>query len=238
MMRREYLRCAAFHLVVMTFVVCRGNSSTQEISELESPDLTQQLQDCITGESSKIVVRSAVSAREFQSILAVEKLETLELYNLQLDAGAVAANIRSLPQLKHLRLEGCEIEDEALTAISELERLEVLNLPDGTFTDAALSAVARMPNLRLLRFRSPNVSDEGLVLLAKSPALRFLHLMDVPITDAGLASFEGMSQLESFYIDGGNETEAGIASLLKSNPRLHFHRNQLHVADDPNVDVH
>lgn len=215
---------------------CGGGDSRALPSE--SLDLADQLQSCKAGDSREIVHRGTVSLRELEAVAAVEHLEKLELYDLPLPADVVAPLVGRLQHLTHLRLEGGEIDDRTLLAISELPQLEVLNLPDGTFGDAAISAIARMPKLQLLRFHSPNVSDRGLAALAESPALRFLHLMDVPITDSGLAALQGMDQLESLYVDGGDVTDTGIASLLKSNPQLHFHRNQLHVDGDPNADGH
>jgi hypothetical protein len=69
-------------------------------------------------------------------------------------------------------------------------------------------------------------------------SLRFLHLIDVPITDAGLAHVSGMTWLESFYLDGGDCTDAGLRGLLQALPELHFHRDQLHLPDDPHAHPH
>ena len=47
-----------------------------------------------------------------------------------------------------------------------------------------------------------------------------------------------MEQLESFYLDGGRVTEDGLMALLEALPKLHFHRDQQHLPDDPRADDH
>ena len=74
--------------------------------------------------------------------------------------------------------------------------------------------------------------------IAAARSIRFVHLLGVPVTDAGIVALYDMHWLESLYIDGGQITDDGIRSLLRANPELHFHRNQLHVAGDPNSDGH
>lgn len=186
----------------------------------------------------ELIAREPVDDDALKRIGARSNLEVLELHQVSCSADALARCIQQLPRLKALRVEGMVITSPTLVAVSQLRELEVLNLPTADFNDETLAAIARMPKLQLLRFGSSDVTDRGLSLLNEAPALRFLHLLNVPITDVGLQAFHDMSQLESFYIDGGNETDEGIQALLKANPTIHFHRNQLHVPDDPNADNH
>jgi len=92
--------------------------------------------------------------------------------------------------------------------------------------------------LVLLRIGSPNLSDFSIETVAKMTSLKFLHLIDVPITDAGLKHLYGMEHLESFYLDGGRVTEDGLTALLEAMPKLHFHRDQQHLPNDPRANGH
>ena len=74
--------------------------------------------------------------------------------------------------------------------------------------------------------------------LSQLKELRFLHLIDVPLTDASLPILEGLSSLQSLYLDGDRCTEKGLHGLLQKRPDIHFHRDQLHLPDDPNADPH
>ena len=160
-----------------------------------------------------------------------ESLETLEADFRSLTAEDLSI-LSELPEIKRLMLTG-PLDDSALNQISQISQLEILNLPDAVFTDDGLATISSLSHLELLRFSSPHVTDVGMNAIARLPSLRFLHLIDVPITDDGLKPFHEMSQLESFYIDGGQCTDEGLRELLTALPELHFHRDQLHLPDDP-----
>jgi hypothetical protein len=145
--------------------------------------------------------------------------------------------LKGLPGLRSLRVTG-PIDDAALATISQIEGLTILNLPEGRFTDRGLEELQALSRLELLRFASLDVTDAGMKAVAGLKSLRFLHLIGVPITDAGLKPLHGMDHLESFYLDGGNCTDEGLYDLLEALPHLHFHRDQLHLPDDPQAHPH
>lgn len=192
----------------------------------------------IESASTELVLRTAVDDAKLTQISERTDLEVLELYSVDCSDAVLMSGIEKLSQLRKLRIEGMSVSDETVRAIAEIESLEVLNLPETRMTDESLAMIARLPMLQLLRFGSQQVSDHGIAELRNARALRFLHLLHVSISDEGLKAFNGFAQLESLYIDGGTETDEGIRALLTSNPKLHFHRNQIHVADDPNADGH
>ncbi|HEX6987253.1 MAG TPA: hypothetical protein VF170_17885 [Planctomycetaceae bacterium] len=143
----------------------------------------------------------------------------------------------ALPRLRWLKLPA-PVGDEGAAAIARCESLEILNLPEGVFSDAGLSEIAGLERLSLLRFGSPNVTDDGLKELARLPRLKFLHLLGVPVTDAGLKHVAAIGTLESFYLDGGRATDDGLRALLGERPDLHFHKDQHHLPGDPNAHRH
>lgn len=214
-----------------------GPSATETAGE-PTPEFLADLEICVSGGSKKLLCRDVVGEAELASIALLDQLEHLELYKCNAPLDVVQEAISQLSNLRRLRLEDIAVDDEFVTGICARNPLEVLNLPNAEFGDHGLKEIAAAPQLFLLRFGSRHVTDDGIAALAKSTSIRFLHLLHVPITDEGLAHFHTMKHLESFYIDGGSESEDGVWELLKANPGIHFHRNQLHVADDPNDDGH
>lgn len=220
---------------------CGGPAPTSDTLFPNARELrwTEQVAGVRAGTSTAVVVDALpVSAGEFRELGdGCGGLATLEVG--QADIGDEDLNaLTALPDLKRLRL-GAPLADAGLERLmAAAPALEVLNLPDSRCTDAGLAHVAALPDLRLLRLHSPHVTDAGLAHIAGMKSLRFLHLIDVPITDAGLAHLSGMTWLESFYLDGGDCSDAGLRGLLQALPELHFHRDQLHLPDDPQAHPH
>jgi len=152
------------------------------------------------------------------------------------DSRITAAGIQhlaGLPNLKHLRLRGPGVDDEALVEVAKIKSLQILNTPRATLTDAGLANLRVLPNLEMLRFGSPHVTDAGMKTLGEFPTLKRLHLIDVPITAAGLSELAKIEQLESLYIDGADLSDAAVDDLFRTRPHLHVHFNQQHHDRDP-----
>lgn len=198
----------------------------------------EQVANVRAGRSREIIVPSdPVTAAELLELTeGCRGLRVLEIGRCEMNAEAAAA-IGDLVELQKLRL-GAPVDDAALAHLARAQRLTSLNLPRARFTDAGLAQISLLPRLQLLRFHSPHVTDAGLQSIAGMKSLRFLHLIDAPITDAGLEHLHGMTWLESFYLDGGNCTEDGLYALLEALPGLHFHKDQLHLPDDPRRHPH
>lgn len=140
---------------------------------------------------------------------------------------------------EEIRLYKNPVSDAQLEELAGLEKLKRINLADSAITDEGLALIAKhAPQLELLRLGSPNITDAGMSHVAEMKKLRFLHLINVPITDAGLKPLATMSWLESFYLDGGKATDEGLSELILAVPKLHFHRDQQHLPNDPRKDKH
>lgn len=198
----------------------------------------EQVASVRSGASTEIIVQSRpVTAAELLDLAeGCERLRDLEIDDCDVTAEAAAA-IGNLAELQKLKL-GAPVDDAALAQLARARQLTTLNLPHARFTDAGLASIATLPGLQLLRIHAPNVTDDGMPHIASMKSLRFLHLIDVPITDAGLEHLHGMSWLQSFYLDGGNCTDDGLYALLTALPDLHFHKDQLHLPDDPRAHPH
>jgi hypothetical protein len=236
-------RMATFWLLCLALVGCgeeggpSGFQSRTDAPAAERP-WSGQLRDVRDGRSTQIRITSRVigleewrELRDACGALQVLEIEHAEITDEELDV------VAALPGLTRLKL-GAPIGDDGAARLAAAQRLEIVNLPRADITDAGLASLARLPRLQLLRISGRRVTDVGLSHIAGMKALRFLHLIDVPVTDAGLTHLYGMTWLESFYLDGGECTEEGLSALLRALPHLHFHKDQLHLPDDPHAHPH
>jgi hypothetical protein len=197
-----------------------------------------QLQDVRDGRSTQIrITAHDVGIDEWRELRdGCGALQVLEVEHAKIGDQELQA-VAALPSLTRLKL-GAPIGDDGAARLAAAERLEIVNLPQADMTDAGLASLAKLPRLQLLRISSPRVTDAGLAHISGMKSLRFLHLIDVPVTDAGLQHLYGMTWLESFYLDGGQCTDEGLSALLQALPDLHFHKDQLHLPDDPHAHPH
>ena len=243
-------RCTLALLLVVCAGCSRQASPTLGTSSREQPSsgegttgsvfraAQEQIDMCARDGGSQLVVRTPVSAAQWSVITGFSQLDSLELFESHF-APSEFIRVSKLQHLRRLRIEDLSLNDAAVAQLAVLPELEVLNAPATVLSDAGLkSLVDRLPKLQLLRIGSPNISDSGMAIIGAMPSLRFLHLVNSPITDQGLLAFHQLPNLESLYIDGGKATERGIRDLMRANPTLHFHLNQVHVPDDPNADGH
>lgn len=193
-----------------------------------------------TGKSHELrMTESPLTAEQAKDLsIDCQSIQVLEIDQSELSLEKLVAMLKSLPQLRQVKLMG-SVNNEQLAAITESRpSLRVLNLPKGTFDDAGLSSVEWPLSLELLRFHSQQVTDSSMSTIASIAQLRFLHLIDVSITDDGLLPLYEMRNLKSFYLDGSQCSEEGLSELIRQRPELHFHWNQLHLDHDPQGHEH
>lgn len=194
---------------------------------------TEQLKAVADGSTTQIVLPDLNIPSRFLSDL---KPVAGRITDLNLCGDDLARGINEIVGCPHLRILHLrtELGDAEIERLSQLRELEVLDLPLALHvTDKGLYALAQHPRLKLIRIRAPQLSDEGLPTLTTLPELRWLHLMEVPLTDGGLEVFRSMPKLESLYLDGDRATDEGLSNLVLARPDLHFHRDQLHLPEDP-----
>ncbi|MBX3443559.1 MAG: hypothetical protein KF774_14225 [Planctomyces sp.] len=215
------------------------SASTPEAAATEArvePAWMDQIEAVRSGASLRIATEALISVEDWNELrTGCEALQVLEVPQSTIgDADLDLAE--ALPNLRRLML-GMPLTDAGAAGLSRWPALSELNLPMTKITDAGLQSLAERP-LRQLRLGSPHVTDAGLAALAGQDRLRFLHLIGVPITDAGLESLKPIESLQSLYLDGGRCTEEGLSAFLKARPEIHFHRDQLHLPNDPQAHEH
>jgi hypothetical protein len=224
-------------LIAAALPGCAGESrSTSGEVAPSAESWTAQVAAVRDGNSRRIVVSSAITREEWLELQeGCESVEVIEVEKPEI----VDSDLEILAGLKQLRrlAIGAAIGDRGAELIARCPTLTELNLPRSRVTDAGVKSLATLP-LTQLRMGSPLMTNAGLAELRSIPQLKFLHLIGAPIGDAGLKSIVEMRSLQSFYLDGSQCTDEGLSAMMHSRPDLHFHRDQLHLPDDPNADAH
>lgn len=202
--------------------------------------LAQQAAHVRSGISESIIVESVpLGDDDLESIRDLDNLELLLLDHPDNKfSSSGLKKLSGLTNLKHLRIRGRGVDDEAVEQIANLKSLRILNVPQSTISAAGLTRLADLPNLEQLRLGSPNISLPGIAAIAALPALKRLHLIDVPVGEAGLQTLAKMKQLESVYLDGADISDTAVDELFRARPELHVHFNQQHHDRDPSRHSH
>lgn len=228
-------------LVACIALVCLVGCGLKDPPKAQPPEpsFRQQVEAVRQGRSREIRSDATVGEVEFAQLRGLTTLETLSLFNaLVSDSDSMADAMATLVELKQLRLEKTQVGDRLAKVLGKLPMLTTINLPNCEISDEGIQEWPSLSELVLLRIGSPNLSDAAFETIAKMHALRFLHLINVPISDVGLKHLHGMQQMESFYLDGGNATDSGLTEFIQALPKLHFHRDQQHIPNDPRTDSH
>jgi hypothetical protein len=94
-----------------------------------------------------------------------------------------AVVMRTRPDAVVLQMANPDVTDATLKPITNLSRLQELDLTDTQITDASLPLIAELENLHTLRLRGTKITDEGFKThIAPMPSLRLLDLRDTAVT--------------------------------------------------------
>jgi hypothetical protein len=235
----EWLSELTPRLVVLLALVmagCNPSPPVQLKDAAKTPTWTEQVEAVRRGERHAVTVSEPVSASDWSLLTTgCERVEVLEAD--QVESKVVDFEVlRSMSGLRRLKLGG-RVTDEVAAVIGQLPSLSELLITSETLTDSGVAQFASLPLVQL-RLQAPRLTDAAMTDIGKLTSLRFLHLVDVPITDAGLPPLVGVKTLESLYLDGAKCTEDGLSSFLKQRPDIHFHRDQMHLKDDPQGHAH
>ena len=103
--------------------------------------------------------------------------------------------LRSLADLRILRLEGCGVRDDGLAAVGRISSLRQLFLDRNPFRGPGLRHLAGLRQLELLDLSGTSVGDAALLHLRPLSRLRRLILNRTAITDVGMATVAGLGRL-------------------------------------------
>ncbi len=236
----DWLRRLLFALCLMpaaTWAGCSPKEAPRPETQVRlEKSWDEQIEAVRRGSATAIVVSNPVTAAEWEALATgCESLEVLEAENARL-SDEDFQRLDHLPQLRRLRI-GPSFSDAAAAIVGRHPALSEIVVSSELLTDAGVALLCQRP-LTQLRLRAPQVTDSAMTSIGGLDRLRFLHLIDVPMTDAGLAPLAGIVSLESLYLDRAKCTDEGLSALLKQRPDIHFHRDQMHLRDDPRRHPH
>jgi Leucine Rich repeat len=169
-----------------------------------------------------VLIKSKVESLE--PIRGLTSLKNLQLVDACLDDEGLSS-LANLSKLETLALSGKDEKfgDDGLAHLAGLKSLDSLYLKDTKIGDAGLAHLAGLSKLETLNLDGTRVTDAGLTQLARLPKLKTLSLCRTVITDAGLAQIAGLKACREVMLEDTKTTQAGIASLRSKNPKLQVH---------------
>lgn len=229
-----------------------------EVLDLEGTDVTSRSFEHIAGMTRLRVLRvghSRVEDEGFENLAPLERLEELSIGGNKMSGRALPL-LKLLPALRRLDLGGRQrtdsglwslaLSDFNLDALAELTELESLDLRELPIGDAGVARLAALVNLRELNLSGTAVGAEGLTALAELPNLETLHLWraeavddraaealaafdgletldlaETPITAAGLRRLAALGSLRRLYL-GGSEVDEAAAARFRESQREVF----------------
>ncbi len=122
---------------------------------------------------------SLITDTAMEHLLGLKNLLSLDLGNTKITNKSIRQLVY-FPQLRELYLSYCQfITLENVTEISQLQKLEILNLQNTLVNDEGLILVSQLSSLgQLILHNCPEITDEGLECLQSLSSLKELHILE------------------------------------------------------------
>jgi hypothetical protein len=139
--------------------------------------------------------------------------------------GGWAAKLEDLPDTDFVvtvvSLDDCDVKDEELKILQDIDTLQGISFGDAAITDAALELLRHNRQLGSFFVTRPDITDRGAALLAEFSELTDLQLMMTQLTDAGVRQIATLPKLTKLTLDRPQITDDGVAHLV-SLKRLEY----------------
>ena len=89
-----------------------------------------------------------------------------------------------------LDLSNCQLTDDLLNQLPELDYLSVLNLNKNMISDDAHSKLSLYPNLEVLNLYGTDITNNGLEKMLQLPSLKRVYVWDTQVTDEFVAKLD------------------------------------------------
>ncbi len=132
--------------------------------------------------------------------------------------------LKWLPQLKMLSLDGTQVADAELEYVQGLRQLTDLSLENTQITDNGLKYVEGLTQLKTLSIKGTTVTDAALTYLQELTQLEALSLEGTHVTDLGLEHLTGLTQLEDLFLADTQVSDRGVRTLQSALPTCQIHR--------------
>ena len=188
-----------------------GKSGKTDISDDVMPSIGKL-------KSLKVLAIDFLFAGGAESISSLAGLPITELYasHSLVDNECLARIAESLPELKKLRVSGCNVSGEGLQTISKMSNLEELDLSEiALITDTDLAHLSQMNQLKKLNLWRVQITDEGVASLSGLTNLEWLNLDNVGyLSDEGLPHLKDMTKLKFLHLGSTSVGDEGMKHLV------------------------
>jgi len=139
--------------------------------------------------------------------------------------GAGLVELAACPNLKTIRLGGCDVGPEATQALAQIKTLEKVDLFHTRYVnDDAVAHLKPLPNLKhiiLAPQYSGRLTDAALKHLSEIPTLEQIELKETRLTYvAGLSHLKKLKNLKRLNLENTEIPEADLAQLQADLPNL------------------
>jgi Leucine-rich repeat (LRR) protein len=155
----------------------------------------------------------------FRGLMGFSDIIALTLREQTLESGW-CDRLRPMQQLVRLDLEGCRIPAADGGFLSELPRLEYLNLSRTGSGDGALQALAPVARLKGLELNRCSITDAAWPTIQRHP-LQWLKLDDTRLTASTLRQIAKLSELQGLSLSGTAVTDK-IVTAWPAEGRLEW----------------
>ncbi len=182
----KYLQPFAYQKAAMKVITDAG--ATVRIEAARGPAWQSWLVDRIIGPNAF----TYITAADFQLSSADD---------------AILQQVRYLPYLQELNIDGRPITVDGIRLILSASQLKSLSMRHTPCTDEFMPVIAQFPSLETLAITGTKVTDRGLANLHSTTNLREVYARWTPITATGASNLQRTNPTCKVYIQ---TTEAGV----------------------------
>lgn len=211
---REKTQLTEQEILLLKWWVDNGADFTKKVKALPQPEKIKPL---LTALQNNSLVRKANT--DVPSV-PVEKAEETAIKKLK-DQGIMVLPVAQNNNYLYVNfITGRNIRDPAMHLLLPLKKQLVwLKLSNTQINDSALSILSQCTNLTKLQLDHTSISDSGLHYLQSLTRLQSLNLVGTKITAAGILHLKNLKNLQSLYLYQTNITKADWSALKQAFPK-------------------
>lgn len=179
-----------------------------------TPDMVDVMEQ--TSRLREVRTQSGVIPPELQiRICKMTKLTTIKFVGIPVSIAAIK-QCSKLPNLIDFQMYDCKLNDQALTEVANISKLESLEIKNDKFSSKARAKLAKLKKLKKLVMDATGIDDSDLHWISELEQLETLGLTsDGPFTPQGLRQLTKLQKLKSLFLDNTNINSASLMSIAK-----------------------
>ena len=152
------------------------------------------------------------------------KLEQLSLNHTKVTAAGLEAMLESISgyPLRVVKVEGCELTENAFKAFAQMTGLVSLRLSQAKTKGDWLKPIAHLPKLTVLDLSETNFDDAAVKHVTTMSALESLRLDHTKLTDSGFQEVLKLPKLTSLSVTKTKVTKETFQKARKDYPTIHI----------------